>query len=70
MRIVALKALGELGLPQGDVVRLVMSIIESDPDPFVRYKAAQLLSSPTRRLHDQACNRIWSYLKYRTHTTP
>ncbi|ELR19389.1 PBS lyase HEATlike repeat domain containing protein [Acanthamoeba castellanii str. Neff] len=62
VRIVALKALGELGLPQGDVVRLVMSIIESDPDPFVRYKAAHLLTSPTRRLHDQACNRIWSYL--------
>jgi len=46
VRIVALRLLCQLDASlEGDGMRLLMKIIESDPDPFVRYKAAKLLST-------------------------
>lgn len=66
MRIIALKALGELGLPQnGEILQLFIRIIESDRDSYVRYKAAHLLASPVRRmLPEQATPKLWEMIKY------
>lgn len=63
--MIAVKALGELGIAQSDIVQLVIGLIESDPDPFIRYKAAQLLVSSPHRLPEEACARLWDFLKCR-----